>query len=170
MKELTFNDIDFQSIIKLFDDYQVDELNLKENGLKLEIKRDLPLDMRPPAAPVAPYPMPTVQQAVPETANSPAKGSGSSEKTSQPEQTEDNQYHKIVSPMVGTFYRAPAPTSEPFVREGTTISADSTVCIVEAMKMMNEIKSEVEGKIVKILLKNADPVQPGDPLFLVDIN
>lgn len=71
------------------------------------------------------------------------------------------------SPMVGTFYRAPSPEAEPFVRVGTRIQADSVVCIIEAMKVMNEIRAETSGEVVQILVENGEPVEFGQPLFLV---
>jgi oxaloacetate decarboxylase alpha subunit len=74
----------------------------------------------------------------------------------------------ITSPMVGTFYRAPAPDADPYAEVGDTIEIGQTVCIIEAMKLMNEIESEVRGKIVKILVENAQPVEFGQRLFLVE--
>ena len=75
---------------------------------------------------------------------------------------------EIKSPMIGTFYLTPNPDSAPFATEGATIKAGETVCIIEAMKLFNEIESEVSGKIVKILVSNATPVEYDQPLFLVD--
>jgi acetyl-CoA carboxylase biotin carboxyl carrier protein len=77
-------------------------------------------------------------------------------------------FHKILSPMAGTFYRAPSPTSPPYVNEGETVVAGKPVCIVEAMKLMNEIKADRAGKVVKVLIENAQPVDKGTPLFLID--
>ncbi len=74
----------------------------------------------------------------------------------------------ITSPMVGTFYRAPAPDADPYVESGDTVEMGQTVCIIEAMKLMNEIESEVKGRIVKILVENAQPVEFGQKLFLVE--
>jgi len=74
----------------------------------------------------------------------------------------------ITSPMVGTFYRAPAPDADPYVEVGDTVTVGQTVCIVEAMKLMNEIESEVKGRVVKILVENAQPVEYGQKLFLVE--
>jgi len=74
----------------------------------------------------------------------------------------------IESPMVGTFYRAPAPGAEPYVKEGDSIQKGTVVCIVEAMKLMNEIESEVAGRIVRVVAENGKPVEFGQPLFLVD--
>jgi acetyl-CoA carboxylase biotin carboxyl carrier protein len=75
---------------------------------------------------------------------------------------------EIKSPMVGTFYRAPSPESPPFVEVGQNIEAGQVVCIVEAMKLMNEIKSDVKGKIVEVLVENGHPVEFGQPLFLIE--
>ncbi|MCC6349718.1 MAG: acetyl-CoA carboxylase biotin carboxyl carrier protein [Candidatus Eisenbacteria bacterium] len=74
----------------------------------------------------------------------------------------------ITSPMVGTFYRAPAPDADPFVETGDVIAAGQTVCIVEAMKLMNEIESEFKGRVVQVLVENAQPVEFGQKLFLID--
>jgi len=74
----------------------------------------------------------------------------------------------IVSPMVGTFYRAPAPDADPYVEAGDTVEVGQTVCIIEAMKLMNEIESEVKGKVVRILVENAQPVEFGQKLFLIE--
>jgi acetyl-CoA carboxylase biotin carboxyl carrier protein len=82
--------------------------------------------------------------------------------------SESDRYVAITSPMVGTFYRAPAPDADPYVEVGSSIEVGTTVCIVEAMKLMNEIESEVRGKIVKALVENAQPVEYGQTLFLVD--
>ncbi len=75
---------------------------------------------------------------------------------------------EITSPMVGTFYRAPAPDADPYVEVGDMVQVGQTVCIVEAMKLMNEIESEVRGRIIQILVENAQPVEFGQTLFLVD--
>lgn len=80
----------------------------------------------------------------------------------------ENHYHKILSPMVGTFYRSPSPGAEPFVKEGDIVKKGQVVCIIEAMKVMNEIESDVTGKIVKVLVENGKPVEYNQPLFLVD--
>ena len=77
----------------------------------------------------------------------------------------DAGLHKIISPIVGTFYRSPGPDKEAYVSEGSNVSDDTTVCIVEAMKLMNEIQAEVSGEIVKIYVENGQPVEYGQPLF-----
>lgn len=86
------------------------------------------------------------------------------------EEVPEDRLYTIKAPMVGTFYRAPAPDAEPFVKEGDRVRAGQTVCIIEAMKIMNEIESEVEGTIVKVLAENAKPVEYGQELFLVRLD
>lgn len=78
---------------------------------------------------------------------------------------EDAGLHKITSPIVGTFYRSPGPDKASYVSEGSSVSPDTTVCIVEAMKLMNEIQAEISGEIVKIYVENGQPVEYGQPLF-----
>jgi acetyl-CoA carboxylase biotin carboxyl carrier protein len=81
------------------------------------------------------------------------------------ETTTDENTHVITSPIVGTFYRSPAPDKEPYVKEGSNVSPDTIVCIVEAMKLMNEIEAEVAGEVVKIYVESGQPVEFGQPLF-----
>lgn len=85
-----------------------------------------------------------------------------------PVREETNNYIEIKSPMIGTFYRTSNPDSDPFVTVGDRVVAGQTVCIIEAMKLFNEIESEISGKIVKVLVENATPVEYDQPLFLVD--
>ena len=80
----------------------------------------------------------------------------------------EEKYLNIVSPMVGTFYGAPAPDADPFVEEGDEVDEETIVCIIEAMKVMNEIRAELSGKIVEILVSNGEAVEFGQPLFLVE--
>ena len=79
--------------------------------------------------------------------------------------SEDQDLHIITSPIVGTFYRSPSPTAEPFVRIGSAVESESTVCIIEAMKLMNEIQAETSGEVAKIYVENGQPVEYGQPLF-----
>jgi acetyl-CoA carboxylase biotin carboxyl carrier protein len=106
------------------------------------------------AAPVAAAPAPVAPSAAPastETNNS-----------------DDSKYITVKSPMIGTFYRTPGPDKDAFVNVGDTIQSGDKVCIIEAMKTFNEIESEISGKIVKVLVDNASPVDYDQPLFLVD--
>ena len=87
---------------------------------------------------------------------------------SETEESNQSNYITVKSPMIGTFYDASNPETEPFVKVGDKISSGKTVCIIEAMKLFNEIESEVSGTIVKVLVDNAQPVEFDQPLFLVD--
>lgn len=123
-------------------------------------------------------PAPQIVQAMPQqyapavsSSNASAPAQTAQSKTeSQPETastetSEDEGLHKITSPIVGTFYRSPSPDKDAYVKEGSNVSPDTVVCIVEAMKLMNEIEAEVSGEIVKIYVENGQPVEYGQPLF-----
>lgn len=88
--------------------------------------------------------------------------------TVSPKEEQNGSYHEIKSPMVGTFYRAPSPDSEPYIKEGDRVRAGQVLCIIEAMKLMNEIESEVDGVVAKIITENAQPVEYNQPLFLIE--
>ena len=94
-----------------------------------------------------------------------SKTAESQTETTSAEPATDFDLHTITSPIVGTFYRSPSPDKEPYVKEGSNVSPDSIVCIVEAMKLMNEIEAETSGEIVKIYVENGQPVEFGQPLF-----
>ena len=83
-------------------------------------------------------------------------------------ESEDSKYITVKSPIIGTFYRKPSPDKPNFVEVGTEISVGDTVCVIEAMKLFNEIESEISGKIVKVLVDDSSPVEFDQPLFLVD--
>ena len=118
-------------------------------------------------------PAPQFIQAMPAntTYNSPAPTPTNQSKSSEnqtetsSEESADSDLHTITSPIVGTFYRSPSPDKEPYVKEGSNVSADSIVCIVEAMKLMNEIEAEIAGEVVKVYVENGQPVEYGQPLF-----
>jgi acetyl-CoA carboxylase biotin carboxyl carrier protein len=107
------------------------------------------------AAPVAAAPAPVATSAAP---------ASTTESTS----NDDSKYITVKSPMIGTFYRTPGPDKDAFVNVGDSIQKGDKVCIIEAMKTFNEIESEISGKIVKVLVDNASPVDYDQPLFLVD--
>jgi biotin carboxyl carrier protein len=81
---------------------------------------------------------------------------------------EIDKYEKVISPLTGIFYRAPAPDDEPYVEEGDIVEKEKTLCLIEAMKLFNEIKSEIAGKIIKIMVKNGEQVNEGQILFLIE--
>ena len=146
---------ELQEIVKLMENSGIAELSLEEENLKLSLKREsktpeivtvaqpmvasLPTEARPTSAPVAPAPK------------------------------EDKNVFIIKSPMVGTFYASPSPESAPYVTEGTQVSSETVVCILEAMKVMNEVRADCSGKIIEILVKNGTAVEYGQPLFKVQL-
>ncbi|MCO6357671.1 acetyl-CoA carboxylase biotin carboxyl carrier protein [Roseivirga pacifica] len=137
------------------------EVNIETEEFKIEVKRETEAKVVQSAPAVAPAPAaapaPAPSPAAPAPEAAPAKPADDSSK-----------YVEIKSPMIGTFYRSPKPEDPSFVNVGDSVSAGDKVCIVEAMKLFNEIESEVSGKIVKVLVENASPVEYDQPLFLVD--
>lgn len=108
-------------------------------------------------------------QAAPQVAPAPvAPVSVEPQAPAKPAEADESKFIEVKSPIIGTFYRKPAPDKPTFVEVGSTISAGDTVCVIEAMKLFNEIESEVSGKIVKVLVDDSSPVEFDQPLFLVD--
>jgi len=121
------------------------------------------------AAPLAPAAGGPVYMTGPaQSAPSPAPVQAAPPQAAAPAPNADAHLVTIVSPMVGTFYRSPAPDADPYIEMNSQVDLGQTVCIVEAMKLMNEIESEVRGRIVRILVDNGQPVEYGQTLFLVD--
>jgi acetyl-CoA carboxylase biotin carboxyl carrier protein len=148
---------EIQDLIDYISNTGLAEVKIKTEEFELSVKKYADAATAAPATQVfaaAPAPAPAPVAAVPvAAAPSPAPSSNLVE---------------IKSPMIGTFYLTASPDAAPFVTEGGSISAGKTVCIIEAMKLFNEIESEISGKIVKILVANASPVEYDQPLFLVD--
>ena len=88
--------------------------------------------------------------------------------TQEPQAEDDGRYHTLRSPMVGMFYQSPSPDAPPYVTEGDEVTHGQTLCIIEAMKIMNEIESDVDGRVVRVLVDNASPVEYNTPLFLIE--
>ena len=127
-------------------------------------RREPTPDAPPPqivvAAPPA-IPAPVVNGAAPPSPPPPAPAPA-------PEPAEESKLHEIKSPMVGTFYRAPAPDTPPYVAAGAEVETDTVLCIIEAMKLMNEIKADTRGRVVSVLVDDGQPVEFGPPLFLIE--
>lgn len=100
--------------------------------------------------------------------NKPSETEESAAVKEEKKEDQDSKYHQIKAPLLGTFYRSSAPGAAPYVKEGDTVNIGQTLCIIEAMKVMNKINSDVKGKINKINIENAAPVKQGDVLFLVE--
>lgn len=132
------------------------EVNIETEEFKIEVKRNADATVVTAAAPAALAAAPAA--ALAPVADAPAA----------PAADDSSKYIEVKSPMIGTFYRTPKPEDPVFVSVGDTISVGDKVCIIEAMKLFNEIESEVSGTIVKVLVENATPVEYDQPLFLVD--
>jgi acetyl-CoA carboxylase biotin carboxyl carrier protein len=153
-----------KQLLELVEKSDVNEIELEEKGNKIRITKAphaaasipmYPHQVMMPASNFVPAPVSApVPQPISETAPVP--------------DAEEKKYHEIKSPIVGTFYRAPSPEAPPYVDVGTKVKAGSVLCIVEAMKLMNEIESDIAGTIVKINIENGKPVEYGQVLFLVE--
>jgi len=152
---------EIKELIKLIDQTSVHELEIENEGTRLSIRKpgkSEVVTVQAAAAPVAQVFAPAPAAVAAPAASQPAAPAAPAE--------QDN-LHKIVSPMVGTFYAAPTPDSAPFAQKGSRVSDKTVVCILEAMKLMNEIEAEVRGEIVEVLVENGQLVEFGQPLFLV---
>lgn len=149
-------------IVELMSKHDLTEIDIKSEELALTIKRERKKDEQQAQPSI--MMMPQAAAPAPATAPAPAAAPAAAEEAAEP--AEDLPC--IESPLVGTFYAAPSPDAGPFVKVGDTVSADTVVCIVEAMKVMNEIKAEKSGVIKKILVENAQPVEFGQPLFQIE--
>jgi acetyl-CoA carboxylase biotin carboxyl carrier protein len=158
---------DIKRIIELMKSHELSEFELEEEGFRISAKRGNGggLSISAPSA-AAPAPVYVAGAPAAATASAPAAPAGDTVNGDTP--TEDDKHTKITSPMVGTFYRSSSPDAESFVNVGDVVEEDTVVCIVEAMKVMNEIKAEVRGTVRKILVENATPVEYGEPLFLIE--
>jgi len=146
---------ELKALLRIMEGNDLEELEVEEAGRRVRIRRRAIRDSGPQAAaiPVASTPPPVGMSVLGHAA--PAS----------PSETEG--LIPVESPMVGTFYRAPAPGVDPYVKEGDPVQKGTVLCIIEAMKLMNEIESEIAGRVVKILVENGQPVEYGQPLFLV---
>jgi acetyl-CoA carboxylase biotin carboxyl carrier protein len=132
--------------------HDLSELSIEQEGLKVSLKRSGGVAV--PVASAAPVSAPPA--AAPAPAAPPPKA-----------ETSDGNVSYITSPFVGTFYRSPGPDAAAFVEAGTRVKKGQVLCIVEAMKLMNEIESEIEGTVVQVLVENGHPVEYGEPLFKI---
>jgi len=157
----------FEKIVKIFDDSSASEFSIEEEGLKIYISAKLDEAEYPQQVPAYAYAPPMPQNlAAPAPAPLPVQHAAAPTAAVSTDEPFDGTV-EITTPMVGTFYGAPSPDSDPYVKVGSHISEGDTVCIVEAMKLMNEIESEVSGTIVKIVGENGKPVEFGQLLFIV---
>ncbi len=143
------------ALLALMKENDVVELELEEGEFSIALRKQgafLAQTMGPVQAMMAPAPAPA-------PASAPAAAA--------PAAVDDPGLEPIKSPIVGTFYRAPSPESAPYVQQGDTVRKDTVVCIIEAMKIMNEIRAEADGVIERVLVESGEPVEYGQPLFLI---
>jgi acetyl-CoA carboxylase biotin carboxyl carrier protein len=150
-------------LVKLVETSDIEELEIKEEGFQVRITRGKGVSQNPLTA-AAPH----MHSSSPVIVPPPQEPSVHDDKAESSTEAKPENVIEICSPMVGTFYRAPAPDASPYVEVGDVIQPGKVLCIVEAMKLMNEIEAEVSGKIIKILAENAQPVEYNHPLFLVE--
>ncbi len=147
---------EIKEIINLMNEHDLTEIEVEREGSKIKIRKgsasNSPANFsaKPAEYRVETYP------SQPQDTTAPAG------------KTVNKSAKEIVSPMVGTFYRAPSPEAPPFAEVGQTVEVGQVVCIIEAMKLMNEIKSEIRGKVVEVVVENAEPVEFGQALFVVE--
>ena len=162
---------DIEKLIDLLTERQIEEFEMEKDGLRVHIRRGAPAGPRAPGSAHSPAARPpsmtspaAASASVPGGQAGPAAAAVAAE-AAPSEPTE--ALHIIKSPIVGTFYSGPNPTAAPFVRAGDVVEAGRVLCIIEAMKLMNEIESEVAGEIVRVFVENGQPVEYGQPLFAV---
>lgn len=159
---------EIKQLIKVVEKSDIGEVVIEEEGLKLRISKNSGhVQVQPAAVQEVAAPQ-TATQAQPAQAAQSAREEQAAEKPATEETKKSENVIEVRSPMVGTFYRAPAPDADPYVEVGDSAKVGQTLCIIEAMKLMNEIQSEASGKIVKILVENAQPVEYDQVLFLIE--
>lgn len=157
-----------REIAELIDQHGFTDFEYEREDIHIRLRKEpAPTTIAAPAsvqqpqtfvAPVAQTPQPVAQTSA--SINVPHPGA-----QSEAQAAEDESLYKITSPIIGTFYRSPSPEAEPFIKIGSHVGNDTVVCIVEAMKLMNEIQAETSGEVVKIYVENGQPVEYGQPLF-----
>lgn len=143
-----------KKLIELLEESGIAELEIHEGEESVRISRY----SAPHPAPAVGIPVPSVAMAAPESPSAAEQG----------ETAELPPGHLVTSPMVGTFYEAPSPGATPFVRVGQNVAAGETICIIEAMKILNQIEAEQNGVVAAILVENGQPVEYGQPLFVIE--
>ncbi|MFC5603516.1 acetyl-CoA carboxylase biotin carboxyl carrier protein [Sporosarcina koreensis] len=164
---------EIREIIKLIDQSSIEKFTFESEGTKIKLEKANGVQHPVQVEQKKEEPVQHVQPAVQETKKeqpeqeAPAKQESQEPSASTSAAENDPSLHKITSPMVGTFYKSSSPDADPYVQKGDSVKSDSIVCIVEAMKLFNEIEAEVSGEIVEILVEDGQLVEYGQPLFLV---
>jgi acetyl-CoA carboxylase biotin carboxyl carrier protein len=159
------NKKEIEELIKFVSKSAVEEVNLETKDIKITIKNS---DRSGKGAQqtVVHVPAPSATQAAPAPAPAPAPVAAAPPAAAA--EDDESKYHVVKSPMIGTFYRASGPEKDNFVNVGDEVTPGKVVCIIEAMKLFNEIECDVAGKVVKVLVDNSSPVEYDQPLFLID--
>ena len=159
---------EIREIIKLIDQSSIQEFNLETEEGKVSLKKSTGVETVVVSQPVAQAAAPAAPvAAAPAPAAAPVQAAPAAEAQKAAPAAEESDLYRIVSPMVGTFYKSPEPGKPAYVQVGDKVTKNKVVCIVEAMKLFNEIEAEVNGEIVKVLVEDGQLVEYGQPLFLV---
>lgn len=162
--------IDFDQIRELLavvSQTEISELTIESGEEKITVRKSAPVQATAARPALVEFPL---QSGQPGPHTQPPVEPPSRQQTLEPQAESQNGLVSITSPMVGTFYRSPSPSAAPFVQVGDHIAVGQTVCIIEAMKLMNDLPAEVAGKIAKVCAENGTTVEYGQPLFMVDPN
>jgi len=156
-----------ERIFELMEKHEVSEFEWETQGERIHLKTLA--GVQSPVGAISSYQMAREMTSVERTQvpSMPAPAPAASAPASQPGGLKGNQ-KQIVSPFVGTFYRSPSPEADPYIREGQVVKRGDVLCIIEAMKLMNEIEAEIPGKVVTVLVENGQPVEFGEPLFVIE--
>ncbi|WP_085523402.1 acetyl-CoA carboxylase biotin carboxyl carrier protein [Tuberibacillus sp. Marseille-P3662] len=159
---------EIRELINLIDDSSINEFEYEHDGSTIKMKKTLEGNVVQVPSQQMPVQQPIQQQAQTADLGASVQSQPQTQNETIDQQSDDTTHlHKIESPMVGTFYAASSPEADPFVKEGDKVSEDKVVCIIEAMKLFNEIEAEVKGEIVEMLVDDGQLVEYGQPLFLV---
>lgn len=160
-----------ENLLKLIAESEVNEVSIEEDDFKIKVKKkaesekiagsQMPVQYQLPAQPQVSQQPAGTASAQPQPSNT------ADEEAAESASTEEPSGEVVKSPIVGTFYRAPSPDDDPFVKTGDQVEKGQTLCIVEAMKIMNEIESDYAGEVKKILVEDAEPVEFDQPLFII---
>jgi len=157
---------EIRQLVKLVESSDISEIEIEEEGKKLRITKTVPSKNGEIQYITSPQPAAPVMAHAPQHAPAPLPEAAAPAPAAEPVQAEN--IVEVRSPMVGTFYAAPSPDADPYVNIGNHITVGQTMCIVEAMKLMNEIESEISGTVKEILVENAQPVEYNQVLFLIE--
>jgi acetyl-CoA carboxylase biotin carboxyl carrier protein len=152
-----------KELLELMEQHELGELELKDQEFSIRLVKG-----RPPAAPPPAAAMVSAGAHMPAHLHGQQRTGAFQAGSSDAGREVPEGLKEITSPIVGTFYRSPAPDVDPFVEDGAAVDADTTICIIEAMKVMNEVKAEMNGTIRKVLVENGQAVEYGQPIFLIE--